>query len=92
MVGQEIYNRGIGVDSGGRRSRLQLGCTRTGRPATARTSSARTLGACTSSARTVGPRTLGSVDRTCTCGARTIWWRRDDGSAHGQADDRGPKR
>ncbi len=83
MVGQEVYNRGIGVDSGGCRSRVQLCCTRTGRPATARTSSARTFSAGTVSTSTVGTSALRSVDRTGSFGAGTVWRWRGDGSAYG---------
>jgi hypothetical protein len=58
---------------------LQLGCTRTGRPATARTSSARTVGACTVSTSTVSTSALRSVvDRTGSFGAGAVWWWRGD--------------
>ncbi len=83
MVEQEVYDRGIGVDSGGCRSRLQLGCTRTGRPATASTGCSSTFGAGTVSTSTVSTSAFRSVVCTCTCGAGTIWWWRGDGSSYG---------
>ena len=83
MVGQEIYNRGTGVDSGRWRSRVQFGCARACRPATARSGSARGVGTRAGGTRSVGTRAdITWRARTPTRGTRTFYWS-CDGSSHG---------